>query len=173
MSVLVLDSSIAFDLERGGLIEVCFKLDHAYVTPDLLYLKELHDGCGPYLRGLGMQVIELTANEVSNAQALAAQNKRVSTPDCWAAVAAKREHHKLLTGDAHLRALANGQGIPCSGLLWLLNVVEQAKLVTPDVLIEGLSRTCRHARCRLPKAEVKALLDRWEKQRFELQGKPV
>jgi hypothetical protein len=175
LSLLVLDSSIAFDLERGGMIEATFELDHAFLTPDLLYANELEDGPGPYMRGLGMQVVDLTAAEVGLAQQIGTKNRRVSTPDCWALVTAMRSEHRLLTGDAQLRSLAESKQIPCSGLLWLMDAIFTAGLRTPTALIEALTRTCQHARCRLPKGEVNTRLNKWrtEESKLNMNKGPV
>lgn len=49
------------------------------------------------------------------AQALARGDARLSKPDCWAAVCAKRDNHRLLCGDATLRSRAEVDAIQCSG----------------------------------------------------------
>ena len=41
MIVLVSDTSVLIDLERGGLLEVAFSCGHQLVVPDLLYVLEL------------------------------------------------------------------------------------------------------------------------------------
>jgi hypothetical protein len=64
MIILVSDTSVLIDLERGGLLEVAFSLGYPMVVPDLLYERELGAENGPYLRGLGLGVVALTAEEV-------------------------------------------------------------------------------------------------------------
>ncbi len=68
MILLVADTSILIDLERGGLLESAFCGDSTFVVPDLLYERELAAENGAYLRSLGLGVIELTPNEVVLAQ---------------------------------------------------------------------------------------------------------
>ena len=41
MKVLVSDTSILIDLERGSLLEICFRLPFQFAVPDLLYEREL------------------------------------------------------------------------------------------------------------------------------------
>lgn len=84
METLVIDASVAFDLERGGLLEAVFKLRYEFVTPDLLYVKELeNDAIGPTLRALGLQVVELTSDEVNAARvAMRASRGQIAGPRC-------------------------------------------------------------------------------------------
>ena len=41
MQVLVSDTSVLIDLERGSLLATCFRLAFRFVVPDLLYEREL------------------------------------------------------------------------------------------------------------------------------------
>mgnify|MGYP003526952972 FL=1 len=52
MIVLVSDTCILIDLERGGLLEAAFSCGFTMVVPDLIYDRELADENGPYLRSL-------------------------------------------------------------------------------------------------------------------------
>ena len=56
MIVLVSDTSILIDLERGGLLEAAFSCGLTMVVPDLLYERELESENGPFLRKLGLGV---------------------------------------------------------------------------------------------------------------------
>lgn len=47
MQVLVSDTSVLVDLERGNLLELAFGLSCAFAVPDLLYRRELRDQNGP------------------------------------------------------------------------------------------------------------------------------
>jgi predicted nucleic acid-binding protein len=163
LALLVLDASVIIDLERGGLLEVAFALEDVFITPDLLYERELKVEGGPYLQALGLQIVELDSDEVSAAQALADSQSGLSNADCWAAICAMRDDHRLLTGDGLLRSYATENKIPCSGVLWLLDRVYDAAVATPMVLKEGLLRASRHRRIRLPKHEVEKRLERWGK----------
>jgi hypothetical protein len=169
MAILVLDASVIFDLERGELLEATFKLEDVFVTPDLLYQTELEDDVGPRLRELGLQIVELNEEEVATAQQIAREDGKLSRADCWALTSAMRPEHRLLSGDARVRARAEVIAIPCSGLLWMLDRIYDTATITPVALIDGLSRITKHRRARLPKAEVEERLARWRKEagRFE------
>jgi hypothetical protein len=43
MKILVSDTSVLIDLERGGLLVSCFRLPFEFAVPDLLYARELKD----------------------------------------------------------------------------------------------------------------------------------
>lgn len=161
LPILVLDTSVIFDLERSGLLETTFKLDEPFVTPDLLYRNELESDIGPYLRGLGLQVVELASQEVVEAQGLVRGNRKISSSDAWAWQCAMRENHRLITGDGMLRKLAEAADVPCGGLLWVLDQLDANTLATATALREGLERACRHPRSRLPKDEVELRFTRW------------
>ena len=69
MIILVSDTSILIDLERGGLLEAAFACGHQLVVPDLLYQLELEQENGPLLLEMGLKVVGLTSEEVEFAQA--------------------------------------------------------------------------------------------------------
>lgn len=47
MKILVSDTSVLIDLERGGFLDSCFKLPFAFAVLDLLYNRELAAYEGP------------------------------------------------------------------------------------------------------------------------------
>ena len=49
MNVLVSDTSVLVDLERGALLEASFRLPFRFTVPDLLYERELKDWRGAEL----------------------------------------------------------------------------------------------------------------------------
>ena len=70
MKVLVSDTSVIVDLERGALVDSCFRLPFEFAVPDLLYSRELEQYGGPDLVKLGLRVEELTAPELAAVQGL-------------------------------------------------------------------------------------------------------
>ena len=53
MKVLVSDTSVLIDLDRGSLVEPTFRLPFEFTVPDLLYERELKDHGGPEFIRLG------------------------------------------------------------------------------------------------------------------------
>lgn len=161
MIVLVSDTSILIDLERGGLLEAAFSCGLTMVVPDLLYERELESENGPFLRKLGLGVAALTPDEVAIAQRVKAERKRLSLPDCFALACATRADHVLVTGDGDLRAEAIARLGAVYGLLWILDQMAESGTVSTAQLFEGFARISGHPRCRLPQAEVRSRLNTW------------
>ena len=161
MIVLVSDTSVLIDLERGGLLEAAFACGHQMVVPDLLYDQELAPENGPLLKKMGLIVVELTSEELEFAQAVQIANTLLSFPDCSTLSCARRPEHLLVTGDKALRAEAQGKNVDCRGLLWLLDQMEATGVIAAVSLAEGLQKIIAHPRCRLPKHEVNERLTKW------------
>ena len=110
MKIMVADTSVLIDLERGGLLEQCFSLPYQFTIPDLLYMNELarrrdRPDFGESLLALGLQVEELDGNEVSNAILYRRERPSLSLPDALALALAACRKWTLLTGDRVLGGL--------------------------------------------------------------------
>lgn len=162
MIILVSDTSILIDLDRGGLLEATFGCGFTMIVPDLLYERELESENGAYLKSLGLGVVSLTSEEVLRAQTLKRGRKALSLPDCFALSCAIRPGHILLTGDKALRTEALTRQAQAYGLLWLLDQMAETDAISRSTLYEGLVRISSHQRCRLPSAEVRSRLERWK-----------
>ena len=66
MTVLVSDTSVIIDLERGELLESVFQLAVDFAVPDLLFHRELAGPLGDRLLALGLRVEELSPGEVQH-----------------------------------------------------------------------------------------------------------
>ena len=63
MKVLVSDTSVLIDLDRGSLVEPTFRLPFEFTVPDLLHERELKDHGGPDFIGVAAFGLTLvTAN---------------------------------------------------------------------------------------------------------------
>lgn len=162
MVILVSDTSVLIDLERGLLLEEAFGCGLAMAVPDILYEQELADFNGPHLRSLGLGVVSLSATEVQTAQDIGTARPGLTVPDAFALTCATRPDHTLVTGDKLLRSEATARKVPVVGLLGLLDRMLAAR-VDSQVLHDGLQRIAAHTNCRLPTADVKARLAAWEK----------
>lgn len=154
-TLLVSDTSVLIDLERGGMLAALFDLPFGIGVPDLMYEKEIKSWGGPDLVGLGLQVLELEAEGVALAQDYRARDPRLSLPDAFALALAKSGEHMLLAGDGALRSLASTEGVEHHGVLWVLDQLEATGVLTAAQLLTGLTAISGHPRCRLPKDEVR------------------
>ena len=82
--VVVSDTSVLIDLERGSLLEAAFRLPFAFAVPDLLYERELKAKGGSRLRELGLQIAELDGDGVAKAVEYRKRVPALSLPDCFA-----------------------------------------------------------------------------------------
>ena len=156
MQVLVSDTSILVDLERGSLLEASFRLPFRFSVPDLLYERELKNWGGEELIRLGLSVEELDGDGVQRALAYRQQAPALSLPDCFAL--AQTRSWVLLSGDSALRQLAVAEVVECHGVLWLLDQLRDAAVVSIRELYDGLTAISEHPRCRLPRSEIRRRL---------------
>ncbi|MDF1836057.1 MAG: hypothetical protein P1U62_14430, partial [Alteraurantiacibacter sp. bin_em_oilr2.035] len=140
MSVLVSDTSVLIDLERGRLLEEVFKLPFDFAVPDLLYARELSGDFGDQLRALGLRIEALTPLELTRATMVRRQNASLSTPDTFAFAIAEARGWTLLTGDLGLRQLAQTERIAMHGVLWVFDQLADQNLVTFAQLHDALRR---------------------------------
>jgi predicted nucleic acid-binding protein len=158
--ILVSDTSVLIDLERGNFLEVMFALPHEFAVPDVLYHREMQ-GWGERLVGMGLRVEEVSDAGVANALRYRSERRFLSVPDTFALALAKERAWTLLTGDNDLRTLATGENVECHGVLWLLDLMEEAGVPGMQALHDGLTALARHHRCRLPRKEIAVRLERY------------
>ena len=161
--LLVSDTSVLIDLERGGLLDAVFGPPFQVAVPDLLYERELRRSDGPDLTSKDLKILALAPEGVALAQEYRRREPRLSLPDAFALALAKSGGHVLLAGDASLRAQAKIEGVECHGVLWILDALEEHGLVNSSALDGALTRISKHPRCRLPRNEVQKRLERYRR----------
>ncbi len=161
MTIIVSDTSVLIDLERGRFLDPCFNLPFEFAVPDLLYRRELADYGGAALIARGLRVEELSSAEVAIAQNVRTVRPRLSLPDAFAYSLASGRKWGLLSGDGELRALAQAEQIPLYGVLWVTDQMFDARVVEAAVMVTGLEAIAAHPRCRLPHAEIQIRLTRY------------
>jgi predicted nucleic acid-binding protein len=149
VAVLVSDTSVIIDLERGALLADLFRLPFEFVVPDLL--------------ALGLRVGELTSAELTRATTVRRERKELSTADTFAFAIAEARQWTLLTGDGGLRRLAADCHVSFHGVLWIFDQFEKSQQVPLPRLHAGLTALSAHPRCRLPMADVRQRLNRYAK----------
>lgn len=152
--VLVSDASVLIDLRRGSFLEASFCLAFRFVVPDLLYERELKNWGGEDLMRLGLVIEHLDGNGVNLALIYRKRMPALSLPDCFALALAQIHSWVLLSGDSALSCLATDEDVECHGVLWLLDRMYDANVVSARELYDGLTTLSQHLRCRLTKSEV-------------------
>ena len=160
--VLIVDTSVLIDLDRGSLITEIFSLPFIFAVPDLLYSDELKSKFGNRLLELGLEVRCLSGKTLSVADQYHSTHPRmVSIVDCTALALASSEGLVLLTGDKDLRELAMQEKVDCHGVLWVFDQFYERKIISGDELIKRLTQITNHPRARLPKPDVQKRLHRY------------
>jgi predicted nucleic acid-binding protein len=157
--ILVSDTSVLIDLERGRLLQAVFALPHEFAVPDVLYDREMRGDWGDALVRLGLRVEEVSKEGVADALRYHRQSRSLSVPDSFALALAKEHQWLLLTGDGQLRNLGASENVECHGVLWLLDLMEQAGTPGIQPLHDGLAALAEHPRCRLPRREITIRLE--------------
>ena len=88
--VVVSDSSVLIDLERGSLFDAAFGLPIQFCVPDLLIRRELEPYDGDRLLAKGVQVLELDAEGVINAARFHQSVRALSQSDAFALALARQ-----------------------------------------------------------------------------------
>ena len=158
MKILVSDTSVLIDLDRGALVEATFRLPFEFTVPDLLYERELREHGGPEFVRMGLRVEELDGDGVALALGYLRKRRSLSLPDSFALALAKKNAWTLLSGDRELRELAEEEEVGCHGVLWLFDQMFEHRVVDQDDLRAGLGKIAAHPRCRLPRSEIRKRL---------------
>lgn len=161
MRVLVSDTSVLVDLERGSLLTASFRLPFQFAVPDLLYKRELEGYGGEELIRLGLTVEELDGEGMTLAVQYRQQASALSLPDSFALALAQTRKWVLLSGDGTLRRVAANAQVECHGVLWLLDELHQGGAAPVRALHDGLTAISQHPRCRLPGGEIRRRLQRY------------
>ena len=161
--ILVSDTSVLLDLERGSLLAASFRLPFEFAVPDLLYERELKPFGGNDLLQRGLRVEALDGAGVTLALEYRRTQAALSLPDSFALALATINSWTLLTGDAELRRMAEGAGVDCHGVLWLLDRMFEEAAANPQDLHAGLRAISIHPRCRLPKSEIRKRLSAYSR----------
>jgi hypothetical protein len=163
MKILVSDTSVLVDLERGNLLDACFRLPYEFAVPDLLYNNELANFGGPELIARGLRIEELTGDEVAAAQHVRGIRSMLSLPDAFAYALASSRGWRLLTGDGELRALARAERVTFHGVLWVIDNLFDGQIVKAEIIVTGLEAVAAHPRCRLPRGDIQSRLERYRR----------
>ena len=145
MQILVSDSSVLIELSKRDLLGRMFELRFRFVVPDLLFHEELID-LGRYDRQdlirLGLRVEALDPDGVATAIAYQSRRRALSLVDCFALALARHRGYALLTEDRRMRACAFEESIPYHDVLWLVDRMHDAAVLTAP----GNRRVGRNAR---------------------------
>ena len=167
MIVAVQDANILIDLLDAGLLPACARLEFEFHTADLVLNEVRSDrtdrgALDAFIADGHLRVRPLSSAELGQVLMLnAEQGVALSIQDCSALWLSRDLGAILLTGDGTLRKRARGLGIDTHGVLWLLDELVKASVVTPVRAIDRL-RFLMEINARLPEDACLAFIARWE-----------
>ena len=167
MRIIINDSSCRIDLRKGGLLTTTLLLPYTFIVALPLVASELLDfGRADWedLEGRGLQIIDLSGEQVAAAFEVRRQHPGLSANDCFSLVlAAAGEDRILLTGDQQLRRRAGAAGVEVHGVLWVTDQLAQHAVMSHGDLADALERLVVDPLVFLPDDEARARIDRWRR----------
>lgn len=142
MRIVISDTSCLIDLHKGGLLAGLLGLPYRFAIPLPLFEDELLD-MPPHEKALlvdsGLEVWELSGEQVKQAGDIQRKNRALTINDCFAFVAAADVPDSiLLTGDGPLRKYASRQSVTVHGVLWAIDEIHESALLPPHALCRAL-----------------------------------
>ena len=153
--IYIHDACVLLDLIEGDLLDLWFQLGFETRTTHLVYQEILEEEQFSLLQ---------TYVDASDLPALNAQAKewKVSLQDVSVAHLAKRHGGILLSGDKRLRTKSAEAGIEVKGILWVLDMIVERKLLIPQRALNALEAILE-AGGRIPSEECGERRQRWGK----------
>jgi predicted nucleic acid-binding protein len=164
MQIIISDTSCLIDLRKASLIEAFLQIPYEIAIPDVLFEEELLSFTQDEkaLLQAGLKILSLSGKEIIRVQSIARGNPKLTINDCFTFVLAESlQNSILLTGDGGLRALATASMIEVHGVLWALDEMYNSRVITPDRIYNALLKYEADERVRLPRKEVKRLLEKY------------
>ncbi len=159
-TITVLDTSVAADLHKGGLLDALFKLPMQYTVPDVMFADEFEGWFGEGMLAQGLIVRELTPDEVAEAREFMRRHRGLSVADAYALAMATSGRHMILTGARDIRELGTQIGLQVGGVLYVLDLIEELRIL-PAASLHTCLTLIRRSRARLPREDVEIRLQRY------------
>jgi predicted nucleic acid-binding protein len=159
-SLCVLDTSVASDIHAARLWAIVARLKTTFVIPQVVAVTEFRTEDWEAARNVGILVEPLSPDEESRAVELVAAYPQPSRNDLAALALAEGRRAVLLTGDASLRKAAEAESVSIHGVLWLLDLVVEERLLQPAAAADALDAIVGDG-SRLPSGECQLRLAKW------------
>jgi len=157
--ICVVDTNVLIDLYTGGVSRAVFQLPILLLAPDVL-IAELQGPDGKFLLSCGLSGCELSSDEVQDVFRLATQYRRVSVNDLFALELARILGTVLLSGDKHLRRVADQERVLVRDTLWLLDEMVRLTVIPSRLAARALEHMLNRGR-QLPSKECARRLRQW------------
>ena len=167
VAVLVSDSSVLLELSRHQVLDSMFSLDFQFAVPDLLF----HEGPGDFgiysrqdLVDFGLRVEALDSDGVELAVSYQRRRSALSLSDSFVLALAYSRGWEILTEDRVIRSFARDEGIECHGVLWLIDQMSHARILSEARLMTVLCSMRDDPRCPVPNHELAAYIQKLRKE---------
>lgn len=157
----VVDANVLIDLYLSELLQELFHLSLDLVAPPDVVIAELLQPDAEEVLTYGLRQEGLSGQQVEEVASLRAQYRRLSASDLSAFVLARSLNGTLLTNEGPLRRLAQQEGLPVRGTLWLLDRMVESDVILPGRAAEALKRMLSCG-SRFPRAECKKRFQWWK-----------
>lgn len=163
MIIVVKDANIIIDIIDLGLYQSIFKLKFKFITSDIIVSEIKRNDQADIIKKMDkLEIVKFDEQDLIQIINYSNKTKQLSFADCSVIYLSKKENAILLTGDKAVRNFAEGNGIKCHGILWLINQMVENDVITKEQAIQNLNEL-KYRNNRLPKLEIDNLIDRYLK----------
>lgn len=161
--IAIHDANILIDLIQIDIFSYTLKLDFHFYTTSLI-VSELNDSQASTVYDFSfngkIDIIPVSALELQNIFDLTTAHKRLSEQDCSAIYFAKEFDALLLTGDKHLRKVAETSRIEVRGILWILDQLVENELIDKDHACRVIKELMQQNK-RIPIVDCQQRMEKW------------
>ena len=136
----VADASVLIDFLSVGMETLLFNKPFECMTTDLVFQEIADQDEQDRLLSLGLEVKELSGDEVARIATLKGNNRGLSGEDLSAYILAETNEATLLTGDKLLRTLARNNRVEVHGTIWILFKLMSSRTITEEQAKDCLGR---------------------------------
>lgn len=165
--VFITDACLLRDLDAGGITFIALQLESKWIIPGPI-ARELQHQIPDSINTLflhGLERYELSDKLIIAIDQSLEKYKGLTYQDVAALELARELNGLLLTSDKLLRLIAESEGIPCHGTLWLLDqLVEKYHYLAPQQGVRAIKNMLEKGR-RLPEKECEKRIRKWRKKK--------
>jgi hypothetical protein len=158
-----IDTNILFDFVAGDIFDRLFLLPFNFRTSDIV-ANEISDSYSDnHLTQLGLEILTLDDSEILEIFTLKQEHIELSVEDVSVYFLSQKHNTIILSNDGPLRELADNSRIEYHGTLWLLDVMIQGEILTPQAAAVALRSMLNNKRW-LPRSECEKLIKKWKSE---------
>jgi len=159
--IVTIDATILLDFIAGDIFDTLFSLPVDFLTSDFVADEVSKTYSFEDLKGFGLQVLELSEEQVLEIEDLQSHHLELSPSDLSVYVLAKSMTALLISGDSPLREMAETQMIEYHGTLWLMEELVTRELLSTEHATRALNMMLDNKRW-LPRQECEKLMKKWK-----------